>query len=118
MSYMLMIMERREQRPSRSPEEGRQLYERMLRWTEELKSRGLHQASDSLKSDAEGVRVEVRGGQRLLTDGPFTESKEMVGGFFLLDCRTREQAIALAAECPAAHWATVEVREVAPCYAG
>jgi hypothetical protein len=40
----------------------------------------------------------------------------MVGGFFLLDCRTREQAIAIAGECPAIEWGTVEVREVGPCY--
>ena len=39
-----------------------------------------------------------------------------VGGFFLLDCETREQALSHAAECPAAEWATIEVREVGPCY--
>jgi len=42
----------------------------------------------------------------------------MVGGFFLIDCATREEAIAIASACPAAQWATVEVREVAPCYVG
>jgi len=40
----------------------------------------------------------------------------MVGGFFVLDCRTRDEAIAIAAQCPAAEWATVEVREIGPCY--
>ena len=40
----------------------------------------------------------------------------MVGGFFLIDCATRDEAIAIARECPAAEWATVEVRELAPCY--
>jgi hypothetical protein len=40
----------------------------------------------------------------------------MVGGFFLLNCRTREEAVAIAQACPAAEWATVEVRETAPCY--
>jgi hypothetical protein len=49
-------------------------------------------------------------------DGPFAEAKEMVGGFFLLGCGTRDEAIAIAAECPAAEWCTVEVRAVAPCY--
>jgi len=64
------------------------------------------------------VRVEVRGGKRTLIDGPFAESKEIVGGFFLLDCRTKEQAIAIASECPATEWATVEVREIGPCWEG
>ena len=40
----------------------------------------------------------------------------MIGGFFLLNCTSREQAVAIAAECPAAEWSTVELREVAPCY--
>jgi len=117
MAYMLMILEPREQRPSRTEQEGRELYDRMLRWGDELKSRGLFKASESLRPDADAVRVKVREGRRLTTDGPFTEAKEMVGGFFLLDCESRDQAIALAAECPAAQWASVEVREVAPCYA-
>jgi hypothetical protein len=49
-------------------------------------------------------------------DGPFTEAKELVGGFFLLDVKTLEEALTLAGECPAAQWATVEVRETGPCY--
>ena len=57
-------------------------------------------------------------GQARLVDGPFAETKEMVGGFYLLDCATRDEAVAIARECPAAEWATVEVREVAPCYHG
>jgi hypothetical protein len=58
----------------------------------------------------------VRGGRPQDVDGPFAEAKEMVGGFFLLDCRSREEALAIAAQCPAAEWATVEVRALAPCY--
>jgi len=50
-------------------------------------------------------------------DGPFAEAKEMVGGFFLLACESREQAVEIAKQCPAAQWLTVEVRAVAPCYA-
>ncbi|MNT98770.1 YCII-related domain protein [compost metagenome] len=49
-------------------------------------------------------------------DGPYAEAKEMIGGFFLLTCDSREEALALAAECPAAQWATVEVRELGPCF--
>jgi hypothetical protein len=62
------------------------------------------------------VRVAQRDGKALRIDGPFAESKELIGGFFLLDCDDREQAIAIAAQCPAAQWATVEVRELGPCY--
>ena len=113
MSYMLLIVEPQGQRRLRSPQEGRELYERMLEYTAGLKARGVLLGSNSLR--AESVRLNMAGG-RSVTDGPFTESKEMIGGFFLLDCATREQALSFAAECPAAHWATIEVREVGPCY--
>jgi hypothetical protein len=115
---MLLILEEGENRRSRSPEEGQAAYARMLRFGEDLKSRGLLRASDALRSDAEGVRLTVRGGKRIVVDGPFTESKEIVGGFFLLDCKTKEEALAIAAECPAAEWSTVEVREIGVCFEG
>lgn len=118
MAFVLLISEPRGQRQTRTPEEGAALYQQMLDFTEDLKSRGLHLASESLLSDAHGVRVAVRGGKQSVLDGPFAEAKEMVGGFFLLNCITREEAVAIAAECPAAQWAAVEVRETAPCHAG
>ena len=118
MAYLLLILEPRTQRAGRSPEEGQQAYAQMVEFGEGLKARGLLRASESLRSDSEGVRVTVRDGKPTLLDGPFAETKEMVGGFFLLDCETREQAIAIASECPAAQWATVEVRELGPCHAG
>lgn len=116
MSYMLLIMEPPEQRRGRTEAEGREVYDRMVRFGAGLKERGLLLASESLKSHADAVRVQVRGGRRQVVDGPFMEAKEMVGGFFLLSCETREEALAIAAECPAAEWCTVEVRALAPCY--
>lgn len=114
MSYMLLIVEPVGQRQERSEDEGRGLYERMLRFADDLKQRGLLLAAQSLKTDA--ARLQVRDGRRSLVDGPFAEAKEMVGGYFLLDCATRDEAVAIAAECPAAQWATVEVREFGPCF--
>jgi hypothetical protein len=116
MAYMLFIVEPTHQRSNRSEEEGRALYERMGNYAEHLRERGLLLACESLKSTREAVRVQKRDGQSRLLDGPFAEAKEMVGGFLLLDCATREEAIAIAAACPAAEWCTVEVREVGPCY--
>jgi hypothetical protein len=118
MAYLLLIVEPRGQRAERTPEEGQLAYAQMVRFSEGLKARGLLKAVESLQSDATGVRVSVRGGKQTLRDGPFAEAKEMVGGFFLLDGVTREQALAIAGECPAAAWATVEVREVGPCFLG
>lgn len=113
-SYMLLIVEPVGQRRERTEDEGRGLYDRMLRYADELKQRGLLLAAQSLKTDA--ARLQIRDGKRALVDGPFAEAKEMVGGYFLLDCATRDEAVAIAAECPAAQWATVEVREFGPCF--
>jgi hypothetical protein len=116
MAYMMLVIEPRGQRAERTDEEGREVYARMLRYADELKSRGKLLACESLRPDSDGQRLRVRGGKRTLHDGPFTEAREMVGGFFLLDCATREEAVALAARCPAAEYATLELRETAPCY--
>ncbi|HUG99445.1 MAG TPA: YciI family protein [Gammaproteobacteria bacterium] len=116
MTFALLIIEPAGQRNERSEEEGRELYDSMLRFSESLKERGLLVISQSLRSDAEGVRVQVQQGKRTLVDGPFSESKEMVGGFFLLNCADKAQAVEIAAACPAAEWATVEVRELGPCF--
>ncbi|MBI3562585.1 MAG: dehydrogenase [Gammaproteobacteria bacterium] len=116
MAYLLLIIEPRGQRAERTLQEGQHAYAQMVEFSQSLQARGVLKAVESLQSDAQGVRVSLREGKRTLRDGPFAEAKEMVGGFFLLDCATREQAIAFASECPAASWATVEVREVGPCF--
>ena len=117
MAYMLLIMEEPRQRATRSEAEGRAVFDRMARWGNGLRERGLLTAMESLSSpDEEAARVQVRGGKASVLDGPFAEAKEMVGGFFLLACATREEAVAIASQCPAAEWATVEVRKLGPCY--
>ena len=115
-NYLLLIMEPVGQRRERTEDEGRELYDQMLRFSESLKERGLLQLSQSLRTDADAVRVEIRQERCRQIDGPFAESKEMVGGFFLLKCQDKAQAVEIAAACPAARWATVEVRELGPCF--
>ena len=116
MAYMLLVLEKVGDRAARSESEGSGLYDRMLRFSEDLKQRGLLTLSQSLKTDAEGARVTARGEKSIVRDGPFAEAKEMIGGIFLLTCATREQAIEIARDCPATEWATVEVRELGPCF--
>jgi hypothetical protein len=116
MTYMLLIVEPVGQRGSRSEADGRELNDSMIRFSAELTTRGLLTMSRSLRTDTKSARVQVWGQKPIVMDGPFAETKETIGGFFLLNCETREQAIAIAAECPAAKWATVEVRELGPCF--
>jgi hypothetical protein len=115
MPYVLLVMEARGRREGRSVEQAQKECEDMDAFADSLKTRGVYLASQSLRRLTDGTRVETSGGKRRVVDGPFTEAKELVGGFFLLDVGTREQAVALAAECPAAAWASIEVREAGPC---
>lgn len=117
MSYALLVIEPPAQRRTRSDEEGREVYGRMVRFGEDLKRRGLLTVSQSLKIGPSDARVRMRDNATVVTDGPFAEVKEVIGGFFLLTCETREQAIEIARQCPAVQWATVEVRELGPCFA-
>ncbi|MGF6964307.1 hypothetical protein OKW43_001312 [Paraburkholderia sp. WC7.3g] len=116
MSYMLLIVEPTDQREERGEAAGRDLYDQMVRFAEDLKTRGKLVAVESLTSQKDAIRVQVRNGQSKLVDGPFAEAKEMIGGFFLLNCDSREEAVAIAQSCPAAAWCTVEVRKLGPCF--
>jgi hypothetical protein len=115
MSYMLLIMEQAERRKQRAPGQRAAELDAMLEFQRSLKDRGLHLGSESLRSLSDGIRVGSRNGRSKPVDGPFAEAKEIIGGFFHLDVATREEALAIARECPAAEYATVEVREVGPC---
>jgi hypothetical protein len=115
MPYVLLVMEEQGRREGRPIEVARSEYAQMAAFADSLRTRGVCLAVQSLRSLTDGTRVETRAGKPRMVDGPYAEAKEIVGGFFLLDVATREQALALAAECPAAEWASVEVREVGPC---
>ena len=116
MSYMLLIVEPPEQRAERGEAMGREVYDQMLRFAADLKERGKLLAAEALTSSRDAVRAQVRRGQPKLLDGPFAEAKEMIGGFYLLNCDSREEAVAIAQACPAATWCTVEVRKLGPCF--
>jgi hypothetical protein len=116
MSYLLLIVEPTDQRATRTREEGEALYARMARFADALRARGVLRAVESLVSADQATRVRVRQGETQLLDGPCAEAKEMIGGFFLLDVDTEDEALAIAKACPAAEWCTVEVREVGPCF--
>ena len=116
MAYLLLVVEPVEQRGQRTQEEGREAYRQMVGFAEGLKARGVLRAVESLTSLKDASRVTASNGDARVIDGPFAEAKEMIGGFFVIDCETHAEAVAIAAECPAAQWCTIEVRKVGPCY--
>jgi hypothetical protein len=110
------MIEPPQQRSTRTRQQGEQAYARMTKFADELKAEGLLRGVESLAAHSTAARVQVRNGKPRVLDGPFAEAKEMIGGFYLVDCATRGEAIALAQRCPAAEWCTVEVRALGPCY--
>lgn len=116
MRYMLLIVEPPGQRATRSRAEGEAAYAAMREFGEQLRQRGQLVAVESLASHTKAARVQRSGGKVNVVDGPFAEAKEMIGGFFMIDVPSREEALAIAAQCPAAQWCPVEVRALAPCF--
>ena len=116
MPHMLLIVEPIGQREQRGVEGGKIAYQQMLDFSADLRRAGVLMATSSLATAATRLQ-RPRGRAARVLDGPFAEAKEMIGGFFLLDVPTRDDALAWAERCPAAAWASVEVRETGPCFA-
>ena len=79
-------------------------------WVDDLRARGIWLTGDQLAPPRRARTVRVRAGRKLVTDGPFTETKEAVGGFDLLECDSLEEAVEIAATHPSAQTGAIEVR--------
>lgn len=79
-------------------------------WSEEMQRRGVLQGGAGLQPPGDATTVRVRDDAIELTDGPFAESKEQIGGFCLIDCADLDEAIEVAAKHPAARYGTIEIR--------
>ncbi len=84
----------------------------MMKYNNELKEAGVLITLDGLHPPSMGVRVSFESGEPVVTDGPFTESKEVIGGYWMIDVKSRDEAIAWAKRCPAANNETIEIRQV------
>ena len=84
----------------------------MMKYNEELQKAGVLLALDGLHPPSSGARVSFRAGKPTVTDGPFAEVKEVLGGYWMIDVRSREEAIEWARRCPASDNEVIEVRQV------
>lgn len=84
----------------------------MMKYNEELKKSGVLLALDGLHPPSSGARVSFKGGKPAVTDGPFSEIKEVLGGYWMLDVRSREEAVEWARRCPASEDDVIEIRQV------
>ncbi|MDX8051566.1 YciI family protein [Lentzea sp. BCCO 10_0798] len=112
MHYMFLIYNC-EDRPRPGDPRFEEILTRVNAFADECRRRGAYVAGDPLKPVTTATTVRVRDGKALLTDGPFAETHEHLGGYYLLDCRDLDEALELAGMIPQAHFgATIEVRPV------
>ncbi len=83
----------------------------MMRYREELTKAGILLSLAGLHPAGKGARVSFAGGKTTVSDGPFTEAKEMVGGYWLIQTKSKQEAIEWASRCPVAEGAVIEVRQ-------
>lgn len=110
MRYMLLIYGC--QRPEADSAAGEAKREAVRDYFELLEKRGVLIAGEPLRDTATATTVRVRRGEAMVTDGPFAETVEQLGGYFMLDCQDEAEAVELAARCPMAAEGSVEVRPI------
>ena len=111
MNYMLLIY-LDESWTSRSLPERQRLYQDQVKFSEDLAARGRYLAGSPLQPPAQARTVRVRDGKPLLTDGPFAETREHLGGYMLIEARDLDEAVEVAGRAPLARVGTIEVRPV------
>ena len=112
MKYMLLIYQDEQSWNSRTEDERQRTYAEYRQLIEELKSSGQYLFGDQLQSTATAQGVRVRNGKQFITDGPFAETREQVGGFFMIEANDADEANRIAARIPSARTGTIEVRPV------
>jgi len=110
MRFMMLIYPSRQAEAGVMP--GAEVVGAMMRYNEELAKAGVLLALDGLHPTSKGARVTFKGGRPAVTDGPFTEAKEVIGGYWLIQVKTREEAIEWAKRCPAGDTECIELRQV------
>jgi hypothetical protein len=113
MRFMILVAGDERAALAQPNEEGEQTVAAYQKYVEDLRRAGVLLSGEALHESARATRITHVAGKRKATDGPYSESKEVVGGYFLIDVKSKEEALEWAARCPAAHskGGYAEVRE-------
>lgn len=115
MKYALLIYDENTASPSPEPPDPAlwgQVMDEYNAFTKAIADAGVYRGGEALQPNPTATTVRVRDGKTLTTDGPFAETKEGLGGFYLLECADLDEALGWAAKCPGSWYGTVEVRPV------
>ncbi len=116
MQYLLMIYGNEAGMASAPPEGATQMMAAYAAYTEAMKQAGVIRGGERLRPTSEATAVRVKGGKTEVLDGPYAETKEQLGGFYLIDAPDLDAALSWAARCPGAATGTMEVRPIWPMY--
>jgi len=114
MQYLLLIYSNEKEMAALKPAEITSMTAEYTEFTKGIIQAGQFKAGDRLKPTSAATTVRVRNGQRVTTDGPFAETREQLGGYYLVDAKNLDEAIAIAARIPGARIGSIEVRPIWP----
>ena len=112
MRYLLLIYTNEAQDVSATPADQEAIMTAYNAFTADLAASGALKAGEALQPTGTATTVRVRNGKTVTTDGPFAETKEQLGGFYMVDCKNLDEAIAWAARIPGARFGSIEVRPI------
>ncbi len=112
MKYVLLIYDNEKVWQTMSPDESGAMMNEYFAFTRDIQDRGQYRAGEALQPIATATTIRVRDGKLQTTDGPFAETREQLGGFYLVDAENLDEAIAIAARIPSARTGSIEVRPV------
>ncbi len=112
MKYALLIYYDESQQADPDSQESKDVMDAYFKFTESITERGINLGGEALHGIDSATTVRVRDGETLTTDGPFAETKEALGGFYLIDVADLDEAISVAAELPGSWHGSVEVRPI------
>ena len=112
MQYMLLIYGNERDWDQLGEAERSKVFGEFMQFTQDIVKSGNYKAGDPLEPTTTASTVRLRNGKLLTTDGPFAETKEQLGGYYLVEASNLDEALGIAARIPAARWGSIEVRPV------
>lgn len=110
MKYMLLL--NNSDQVEQTPEALEKIVSAMMEFNDEVNRRKVVVGGDRLAFPSSATTVRKRGGKTLVTDGPFAETKEWLGGYYIIDVKSLDEALEIASSCPAAEYGSVEIRPI------
>jgi hypothetical protein len=112
MQYILLIYANEAEQNRRSPEENSKIFDEYMSFTHGIKESGHLRGGDPLEPVSTATTVRVKGGKVVRTDGPFAETREQLGGYYLIEAKDLDEAVSIAARIPDANGGSIEIRPV------